>query len=177
MKTKTLMATAVAGMVTLPFAAGAHDDFRARTPLSVNEAGDARVQPNDDRFARNERAFEHERNWEVRTPLSIPEAGAPDGARQLAMQDRFGEPSGYSRGTVLRPAPASESSASHDTWLPERSSAAPQSERESLALADRGIYSEYYLVGVPAAETTDYYVVELEPAQNSSGEVIFMPRQ
>lgn len=174
MKTKTLMALAAAGMVTLPLTAGAHDDFRARTPLSVNEAGDARVELSHDRFARNDQVFEHERNWEVRTPLSIPEAGAPDGARQLAMQDRIGEPRGYSHGIVRTP---SESSAAHETWLPERSSAAPQSERESLALADRGVYSEYYLVGVPAAETTDYYVVELEPAQNGSGEVIFMPRQ
>lgn len=164
MKSKTVIAFAIASAVAWPLAASAHDSARVRTPVSVNETGDAQMHMRDTRFPH--RDYMESGSWEVQTPLSVNET-APVTEWSGIANDRL-EPSG----PIAMTAPSdNETSVAPGATSDEL--AAEQQSSENPALADQG--SDYYLVPVPSdteyivTETQpDYYIVETAPS--SSGE-------
>ncbi len=148
MKSKTVIAFAVASAFAWPIAAGAHGSARARTPVSVDETSGAQMQ---DRFP-NE-AYMDSGTWHIATPLSDNETDNTSELRGIANQNAESS----HRGVVAR-----DEVTSAETFSTSADElAAEQQSSEDLALADQGTSTDYYLVPVPS--DTEYIVTESQP--------------
>jgi hypothetical protein len=194
MKSKTVIAMAVAGALAVPLGTLAYDRVEVRTPMAVNEAGDTQVRLQDERFV-SEHAFADERSWEVPTPLSVNEAGPAESWSGYFAHETMPERESVvgipPHERVLTPLSPNETSAyggeeqfvgaEHFVIGSIVEPAAPaiaESERDTIARANQGIYSEYYLIGVPEVHGPDYLIMELEPSPHVTRQdvTVFIPR-
>lgn len=185
MKSKTVIAFAVASAFAWPLASSAHDSARARVPLSVNETGDAQMDMRNDRFPH--RDYMESGSWEVQTPLSVNET-APASEWTGIANDRIATSGPIERNSrapsnrTAMTAPSDNEASPEPGATTDELSAAGQSgeelsaaeqSSEDLALADQGIYGENYLVAVPSQteyivteSQPDYYIVETVPSSS-----------
>ncbi|HSQ02949.1 MAG TPA: hypothetical protein VLN59_02865 [Burkholderiales bacterium] len=150
MKSKTVIAFAVASACAWPLVSTAYDSVS--TPRSVNETSDAQVQ--HDRFTREDRALMDNGSWEVATPLSTSEVGP---AESWTGFEAWAHPHAHDRYSRIESGRGEVMTAPADN---------------ETALNNQGSYNGY-LVEVPAQ--TGYYIVEPQPSSAESTTYILEP--
>ncbi|HYC45970.1 MAG TPA: hypothetical protein VED01_10870 [Burkholderiales bacterium] len=153
MKTKTLVAVAVASTFGWSASAFAGSGHEVVTPLSVNESGEVLAQD----------------------PSHIGFSGQQDDMTALGATSDYG--SGEIGGSFSESHALSSDFMGSSGFPSSANETASLSMDESLAAADQGIYSDYYLVSwTPVAvETWDVYLIDADQIASNDEAFAILP--